>query len=115
MDRPDWIVTPLVLAVGYQGVASGLVIGHSVIPAYYVKQAVPNVTFLPHLWLQAVAAGAILLLGLGGSVLWQRSLLWLLLGIILAGLSYLVIFFSLGWRRFLNEVRSLGVLSKWLP
>ena len=112
-----WIITPAsVWLFGYQGVAiAAFVIGlTAVVPAYYVKQAIPQVTFLPHIWLQGLAASAILLIGWLGQAFWQRSILWLLAGIGLAGAAYLVIFFAIGWRRFISEVKSFGVLKKWL-
>lgn len=112
-----WTVTPIsVWLFGFQGVAiAALIIGlTSVVPAFYVKQAIPQVTFLPHIWLQALAAAAILLIGFLGQAFWQRSIWWLIGGIGLAAAAYLIIFFGLGWRRFLIEVKSLGVLKKWL-
>lgn len=113
-----WTISPVCIWLfGYQGVAiAALLIGlTSIIPAYYVRQAVPGVTFWPHMWRQTLAAAAVLAIGLVGQAYWQHSLIWLLVGIVTAAATYGGLFLALGWRRLLDEVRSLGILTRWLP
>lgn len=111
-----WTITPLCIwQFGFNGVAiASFAIGlTSIIPAYFVKKAVPSVTFWPHLKWQTLGAVLILLIGWLGREFWSQSLWWLLSGMFLSVLTYAIIVIGAGWRRFKNEVQSLGVIPKW--
>ena len=76
-------------------------------------KAVSSVTFWPHLKWQTLGAVLILLIGWLGREFWSQSLWWLLSGMFLSVLTYAIIVIGAGWRRFKNEVQSLGVIPKW--
>lgn len=109
-----WTVTPvLVWLYGFDGVSlAALVIsaGTLILPVRYVQQSVPF-RFWTNIWRQAVATVVLTAVGLAGWQLWNNSLLWLLLGILLSGTAYAATFLIIGWRSLQTELRSMGVLK----
>lgn len=112
-----WTITPLMVWwLGYHGVAAAaVVIGLTsvVLPVYFIKQYVPHLQVWPQIWSQLIASLAIITIGVVGLPYWSQSLPWLLCGIVIAGLGYVLVFLAIAWRRLISEVRSLGVLP-WL-
>lgn len=111
-----WTLTPLFIwQWGYNGVAlAAVVIGATSVafPIYFVRKYVPKLTVWPHIWAQLLASLNIGLIGWIGAELWSKSIWWLIMGIVIAGLTYLVFFLTLSWQRFWSEIRSLGIIPE---
>lgn len=93
-----WIVTPVcVWYFGYHGVAIAafIISCTSFLSIWYARMIVPF-TVLPQVWRQLVASGVILFVGLYGNAYWSMSVSHLILGIMLAGLSYLATLVMIG-------------------
>lgn len=113
-----WVITPPAIRMfGYEGVAiASFFIAAStiVLPVYLLRQVV-RFNIIQAVWVQTVSAIVMMFVGWVGTPYWSKSLSWLILGIFLSGSSYLVVLLLLGWRRFVTEIQSLGILKKWLP
>jgi len=109
-----WTLTPaLIWLYGFNGVSLAAFIisaGTLVLPIHYVQQSVPF-RFWENIWRQGVATVCLALVGFAGWQLWNDSLLWLVLGILLSGAAYGLTFLIIGWRSLQTELRSMGVLK----
>lgn len=109
-----WTVTPLLIHFfGYNGVSLAvLVIGAGTLyfPVRFVQQTIPF-HFWRSIWRQVVATVAMLLVGVFGFSFWDNSLLCLITGIVICGLSYIGVFLLIGWKSLQAELRSMGVLK----
>lgn len=109
-----WTVTPILIWLyGFNGVSlAALVIsaGTLFLPVRYVQQSIPF-RFWENLWRQTVATLAMLLVGLAGFSLWNNSLIWLIIGIAVSGITYAGVFLLIGWKSLQTELRSMGILK----
>lgn len=105
-----WLITPPLTFIwfGFNGVAiaSLLIAVTSVIPIFYVKKYVP-IQVWPQIWRQLVAAGAMVVVGLAGFSVWQRSLAHLALGMVLVGGTYALVLVLVGFPKLKAELLSL--------
>jgi O-antigen/teichoic acid export membrane protein len=112
-----WVITPPAIRYfGYEGVAiSSLFIAASTIflPVYLLRRVV-RFDILSSIWLQTLASVIMMVIGWVGRDIWSRSFRWLILGMLISGASYGLVILALGWRRLLSEIKSLGILKKWL-
>jgi O-antigen/teichoic acid export membrane protein len=115
-----WVVTPICLKFfGYQGVAiaSLLIATTTIVLPVWLLYRVVKFDLWGNITTQLIATIGLALIGYVGMEIWSRSLLHLLLGMIIGGGGFVVLFLLIGWRRFFSEVRSLGIglgaLQKW--
>jgi O-antigen/teichoic acid export membrane protein len=104
-----WILTPpLVLWFGFTGVAiAAFVISFtSIFPVWMVKKTIP-VQIWPQVNIALFASLAMSLVGWLGQSYWQRSLVWLGLGALSIGLTYVLTAGLLGGKRIFAEIKSL--------
>lgn len=104
-----WILTPALMHFfGFNGVAlaSLLISFTSILSIIFVKKVLP-VQIWPNVWRQLLASVVMAGVGLLGFNIWQRSLLYLLTGGIVAGLSYLIVIIATGRKKLLKELASL--------
>ncbi len=104
-----WTLTPLAIwFLGYNGVAlAAFIIGFSsLLVFYYVKQEV-SVHIWDQVWRQLSASAMMALVGLVGWHYWSRSWHWLILGISLTAVVYLLALALLAGKKVLFELKNL--------
>lgn len=105
-----WLITPALLWwLGFNGVAaSALLISFtSLLPAYYVKRQVVDFDLWDQVWRQLLAAGVMATVGFLGQRWWSMGFGWLLFGMAVTGLSYLVALWLVGRQKLVAEIQSL--------
>lgn len=104
-----WIVTPVCIYLfGYNGVslAALLISFTSVLTVYLVKKVIP-IQFTEQIWRQVVASIVMATVGIVGLSFWERSFVYLVLGMGLSGLSYCFTILLVGKHKLFSEIRSL--------
>ncbi len=104
-----WVLTfPALQWFGFNGVALAAfaIAFTSVLPIYYVKKHVP-ISVWENTWRQLFAAAGMAVVGFLGLNWWSRSLLWMLLGMSVVGVSYFGLFCLVGYKKLVVEVKSL--------
>ena len=104
-----WVITPISMAIfGFNGVslAAFAISFTSFLPILYVKKHV-NIDVIANIWPQFLAALVMGVVGWLGLSMWSQSLSWMLLGMILVSVLYVLILLMLGWKKIWLEVSSL--------
>jgi O-antigen/teichoic acid export membrane protein len=104
-----WIITPISISVfGFNGVslAAFAISFTSFLPILYVKKHV-SIDVVANIWPQFLAALVMGVVGWLSLSLWSQSLSWMLLGMVLLSLLYVLILLMLGWKKIWLEVSSL--------
>ena len=104
-----WTLTPLAIwFMGYNGVAlAAFVIGFSsMLVFYYVKQEVA-VHIWEQVWRQLSASAVMALVGSIGWHYWLRSWHWLVFGIVISGLTYILALGLFGGKKVILELKKL--------
>lgn len=104
-----WIITPILLFwLGFNGIAlAGLLISFtSFLPVIYVKRIVP-INFLDQIWRQFSAVLIMSVVGLIGMNVWKLNIKYMLAGIIITGLTYVISFIILGRKKLIIELNSI--------
>lgn len=111
-----WVLTPvMVYFYGYNGVAVAafLISITSVIPIYLVKKVVP-INAWDQVWRQLAATLVMVVVGAAGWQYWSRSLWYMLAGMAVVGMTYVVAVLVIGRHKVLGEVRSLLAVRRGL-
>lgn len=104
-----WIVTPIcIYYYGYNGVAIAafIISFSSVLPIIYLKKLI-SINIFDQVWRQSLAAIVAAAVGVLGKFYWSQSINWLLLGILLSGVVYILLLLLLGKDKLLQEIKSL--------
>lgn len=104
-----WILTPIAIHFyGFDGVAIAAFIISltSFLPIYFVKKIV-KISVLDQLWRQTLATMVMAVVGVIGINFWSSSVSSLLLGMLITGLSYVLILVVIGRKKIISEIRSL--------
>lgn len=104
-----WGLTfPAIKYFGFNGVslAAFMIAFTSIIPVYFIRKIV-KIDFVEHTWRQLAATLLMALIGVLGINVWSQSLLWMFVGIVVVGSTYVGAFLLVGWRKLLTEVTSL--------
>ncbi len=106
-----WTLTPVfIFFFDYNGVAlAALVIGFSSLLAFYYVKQVVSVRIWEQIWRQLLASAVMALVGLLGWQVWLKGWPQLVGGMILVGLTYLVILGLVGGKKVWAEVKNLKV------
>lgn len=109
-----WIVTPIaIMLYGFNGVAISafLISFSSYLSVWYVQKSV-KFAFFDNVWRQTLASVAMSFIGVVGLNLWQSSLGYLVLGMILSGGAYLGFLLLVGKDKLFIELASLKLLKR---
>lgn len=109
-----WILTPIgVYLFGFNGVAlSALVISFSsYLSVWYVQKVVPF-DFLGQIWRQTLASVVMAVVGLLGFNLWQQNGYTLIVGMLIAGSSYIMSLLIFGKDKLLGELSTFSFVFK---
>lgn len=104
-----WVLTPICIHFfGFNGVAvSALLISFSsYFSIYFVRKHVA-VNLWDQIWRQFLAAGIMAVVGVAGLKLWSQSLGWMIIGMMLVGLSYAATIALTSTKKILHELKSL--------
>jgi len=104
-----WVITPISISLfGFNGVslAAFAISFTSFLPILYVKKHV-SIDVAANIWPQFLAALVMGGVGWLGLDLWSQSLSWMLGGMIVASVLYVLILLMLGWKKIWLEVSSL--------
>ncbi len=104
-----WILTPIgIFIFGFNGVAvmAFVIAQTSFLPIIMVKRIVP-VAVWDNLWRQLAAALVMAGAGVLGMSYWSRNLYWLVTGMVLTSLLYIISFSVIGWRKGWAELNGL--------
>ncbi len=107
-----WGLTfPALKFFGLNGVAyTAFVISlTSFLPIYFVKKYI-SICVWPNIWRQTFASAVMGFVGVVGMSIWSSSFVSMLIGMSISGIVYLIVFFVIGWKKIVFEVKSL--LSK---
>ena len=104
-----WVLTPIfIFFFGYNGVAiaSFLVNALSTVVVAYIKKLIPLRVF-EEVWRQLLASAAMALMGFWGWQIWLKGWPQLITGVVVTGLTYLVVMWFVGGKKILAEIKSL--------
>ena len=104
-----WVLSPLLLFwLGYNGIALAafLISFSSVLSIWYVKRFV-QLRIWEQVWRQLFATACMVAVGLLGSGFWVHSVWWLLLGMVLCGLTYTAALLLFGKSVLIAQISSL--------
>jgi len=104
-----WIITPLLVwKLGFNGVAvAALLISFTSVFSVWAVQKLVSIHILENSWRQMIACLGMVAVTVPFMSLWSKSLLWMFVGAVLAGLAYVLAILAIGWRKLLVEVQSL--------
>lgn len=109
-----WVLTPPAITYfGFNGVALAafVVSCTSYVTIHLVKKFLP-ISVWPQVWRQLLASGVMAAVGYFGRETWSENLQNLAFGIVLAGISYIVVVLLFGKEKLLAEVSSLRSKAK---
>jgi O-antigen/teichoic acid export membrane protein len=104
-----WTITPVAMYFwGFEGVAwsAAIVAISSIVPVIIVKHIIPF-QFFDQIWRQLLGAFAMIFVGWMGLSYWGQSYVNFVGGMVLCGLTYVLVTVALGPRKCYDEIRSL--------